>query len=292
VEEAVRRREGGEAALAQRDRLAAEIERRIGEDTQSLIAEARYGIVAGAVKETVRKQIRRVELSDRIDRVLTHPFWAYPVFLGFMWLLFQATFTLGAYPQAWIESLFGGLGALATNLLPAGLWRSLIVDGVISGVGGVAVFLPNILILFLGIAIMEDTGYMARTAFIMDKLMHTVGLHGKSFIPMLIGMGCNVPAILATRTLESERDRIKTILLVPLISCSARLPVYVLFAGALFPRHAGNIVFLFQFGLGTLAFFFVGALFTRTLFRGREQPFVMELPPYRLPTWRSVVIHM
>ncbi|MBD3314998.1 MAG: ferrous iron transport protein B, partial [Chitinivibrionales bacterium] len=138
----------------------------------------------------------------------------------------------------------------------------------------------------------EDTGYMARTAFIMDKVMHTVGLHGKSFIPMLIGMGCNVPAILATRTLESERDRIKTILLVPLISCSARLPVYVLFAGALFPKHAGNVVFLFQFGLGTLAFFLIGSIFAKTLFKGKEHPFVMELPPYRLPTFRSVVIHM
>jgi ferrous iron transport protein B len=292
VEKIIRERPGGEEVLALRDRLAAEVEHWIGEDTQSLIAEARYGFVAGAVKETVRKQLQRVELSDRIDRLLTHPFWAYPVFLAFMWLLFQATFTLGAYPQGWIEALFGGMETVAMRVLPEGLPRSLLVDGVIRGVGGVAVFLPNILILFLGIAIMEDTGYMARTAFIMDKVMHTVGLHGKSFIPMLIGMGCNVPAILATRTLESERDRIKTILLVPLISCSARLPVYVLFAGALFPRHAGNIVFLFQFGLGTLAFFVIGALFTKTLFRGKEQPFVMELPPYRLPTARSVVIHM
>jgi ferrous iron transport protein B len=283
---------GPQAVTAARDMMK-KIELTIGEDTESLIAEARYGFIAGALRQVLSKPlIDRVEISDRIDRVLTHPVWAFPVFFLFMWLLFQATFSLGAFPKSWIEMLFGLMGSLATMLLPAGWFRNLVVDGIISGVGGVAVFLPNILILFFGIAIMEDTGYMARAAFITDKLMQKVGLHGKSFIPMIMGMGCNVPAIMAARTLESPVDRIKTVLLAPLISCSARLPVYVLFAGALFPRHAGSVVFLYQFVLGTVSFFAMAWIFKKTLFRGEQFPFVMELPPYRLPTFRSVAIHM
>ena len=184
-------------------------------------------------------------------------------------------------------------GDLAGKLLPESTLRDLLVDGVIAGAGGVIVFLPNILILFLGISIMEDTGYMARAAFITDKLMHRIGLHGKSFIPMLMGMGCSVPAIMAARTLESPKDRIKTILLTPLISCSARLPVFVLFAGALFPEHAGNVVFLFQVVLSFGAFIFMAVIFKHSLFRREEDyPFVMELPPYRIPTGRSILIHM
>jgi ferrous iron transport protein B len=210
-----------------------------------------------------------------------------------MWLLFQATFRIGEYPMGWIEMLFGWLGDLAGKLLPESTLRDLLVDGVIAGAGGVIVFLPNILILFLGISIMEDTGYMARAAFITDKLMHRIGLHGKSFIPMLMGMGCSVPAIMAARTLESPKDRIKTILLTPLISCSARLPVFVLFAGALFPEHAGNVVFLFQVVLSFGAFIFMAVIFKHSLFRREEDyPFVMELPPYRIPTGRSILIHM
>jgi len=210
-----------------------------------------------------------------------------------MWLLFQATFRLGEYPMGWIESLFGWLQEFANEKLPEGTIRDLVANGIIAGVGGVIVFLPNILILFLGISIMEDTGYMARAAFITDKLMHRIGLHGKSFIPMLMGLGCSVPAIMAARTLESERDRIKTILLTPLISCSARLPVFVLFAGALFPRHAANVVFLFQVVFGFGAFILMGFVFKHTLFQKDEDyPFVMELPPYRLPTMQSILIHM
>lgn len=293
VERLVAEQEGGSATLAARDRAAREVADIWQQDTECLIAEARYGYIAGAIKETVRTNpVRRVETSDMIDRVLTHPVWAYPVFVVFMWILFQATFVLGAYPMAWIGSIFGLFERLVADTLSPGAVRDLITEGVIGGVGGVAVFLPNILILFFGISIMEDTGYMARAAFIMDKLMHKIGLHGRSFIPMLMGMGCSVPAILAARTLESKEDRTRTILLTPLISCSARLPVYVLFAGAMFPRHAGNVVFLFQFVLGTLAFFFMGFLFKHTLFRGKDHPFVMELPPYRLPTLRSIVIHM
>ena len=284
---------GGETVL-QRVRDAQEtILSTLGEDAESLIAEARYGFVAGALRETLKKPVRnRIEISDQIDRVLTHQAWAFPVFFFFMWALFQATFVLGEIPKQLIEKMVELTSHLVVMSMPESMIRSLIVEGIIGGVGGVVIFLPNILILFLGIAIMEDTGYMARAAFITDRIMHKVGLHGKSFIPMLMGMGCNVPAIMAARTLESESDRRKTILLSPLISCSARLPVYVLIAGALFPRHAGNVIFMFQFIFGTLAFFIMAWIFRKTLFRGEDHPFVMELPPYRLPTFRSVLIHM
>ncbi|MFP4242002.1 MAG: ferrous iron transport protein B [Chitinispirillaceae bacterium] len=285
---------GGKSVLAVRDRLVTELNRILGDDPQTRIAEERYGFISGAVKECVRYPVEnRLEISDRIDSVLTHRVWAYPIFLVFMWLLFQATFKLGEHPMGWIETLFGWLGTVASATLPEGVFRDLLVDGIIAGVGGVIGFLPNILILFLGISIMEDTGYMARAAFITDRLMHRIGLHGKSFIPMLMGMGCSVPAIMAARTLESPKDRIKTILLTPLISCSARLPVFVLFAGALFPRNAGNVVFLFQVILSFAAFVVMALLFKHTLFRNAEDhAFVMELPPYRLPTGRSVLIHM
>ncbi len=293
IEEFVNDLSDGTSIIEERNRINEEIEQLLGDEPESLIAEARYGLISGAMRETV-KQSRpdRVEISDKIDNFLTHPFLAYPIFLVFMWLLFQATFTLGAYPMGWIDSFCGFLGQTATNLIPAGNLQDLVVDGIIGGVGGVIIFLPNILILFFGVSIMEDTGYMARAAFIMDKLMHKMGLHGKSFVPVIMGMGCNVPAIMATRTLESQRDRIKTILLAPLISCSARLPVYILFAGALFPKHAANVVFLFQFVFSGLAFVLMGILFKHTILPSDEYPFVLELPPYRLPTLRSVLIHM
>ncbi|MCX7726795.1 MAG: ferrous iron transport protein B, partial [Chitinispirillaceae bacterium] len=264
-----------------------------GEDPQTLIAEARYGFINGAIRECVtKKYTNKIDFSEQIDRILTHQFWAFPIFLFFMWLLFQATFNIGKYPAWILEQLITLSKKISLTLLPDNLLRSLIIEGILGGIGNVIVFLPNILILFLGIAIMEDTGYMARAAFITDRIMHKVGLHGKSFIPLLMGMGCNVPAIMAARTLESELERRKTILLTPLVSCSARLPVYVLFAGALFPKHAGNIVFLFQFIIGTMMFFIMAYVFKKTLFRGEEHPFVMELPPYRIPTLRSIIIHM
>jgi ferrous iron transport protein B len=289
----IKKLSGGEKLVADIKDEAIRIQQLLGEDTESLIAEARYGFIAGLLKETQKKPvINRIEISDQIDKVLTHPVWAFPVFFLFMWLLFQATFVIGQYPQALLEHIVALLAKVVQSSFQASLLRNCIVEGVIGGVGGVVVFLPNILILFFGIAIMEDTGYMARAAFITDKIMHRVGLHGKSFIPMIMGMGCNVPAIMAARTLESEVDRRKTILLAPLISCSARLPVYVLFAGSLFPRHAGNIIFLFQFVLGTVAFFVMAWIFRKTIFRGESHPFVMELPPYRLPTLKSVLIHM
>lgn len=277
-----------------RDIYADEIRSVLGYDTEIVITESRYGYIAGLMREVVtRTRQNAVEISDKIDSVLTHRFWAYPIFIAFMWLLFQATFKFGEHPMGWIEAGTEWLMHIAKIGIPEGLFRDMLIDGVIAGVGGVIVFLPNIMILFLGISIMEDTGYMARAAFIMDRFMHRVGLHGKSFIPMLMGLGCSVPAIMAARTLESRTDRIKTILLTPLVSCSARLPVFVLFAGALFPNNAGNIVFLFHVVFGFAAFIGMALLFKVTLFRNSEDiPFVMELPPYRIPTGRSVLIHM
>jgi len=294
IESMIKELPQGNQVLVLRDSLIQNLSKKLGDLPETFIAESRYGFITGAVKETV-KQTRpnRVEISDQIDTVLTHRFWAYPIFILFMWLLFQATFKLGEYPMEWIESLFEWLQGKASTSLPEGVLRNLISDGIIAGVGGVIVFLPNILILFLGISIMEDTGYMARAAFITDKLMHRIGLHGKSFIPMIMGLGCSVPAIMAARTLESKKDRIKTILLTPLVSCSARLPVFVLFAGALFPQHAANVIFLFQIVFGFGAFILMGFVFKHTLFQKEEDyPFVMELPPYRLPTFQSILIHM
>lgn len=284
----------GNEIISLRDRLIKDLSRILGDLPESYIAESRYGFISGAVKESVSiTKFNRIDVSDQIDSVITHQFWAYPIFFLFMWILFQATFKLGEYPMGWIESLFDWFHSIAQNSLPDGIAKDLIADGVIAGVGGVIVFLPNILILFFGISIMEDTGYMARAAFITDKLMHRIGLHGKSFIPMLMGLGCSVPAIMAARTLESEKDRIKTILLTPLISCSARLPVFVLFAGAFFPENAGNVVFLFQVVFGFGAFILMGFVFKHTLFQKEDDyPFVMELPPYRLPTLQSILIHM
>lgn len=262
------------------------------DEPETLIAEARYGFISGALKETTRRPAAAKKTgSDRIDQVVTNRMLGFPILVFLMYLLFHGTFTLGAYPVQWIEAAVGWLGELMRTALPDGLVKDLVVDGVVGGVGGVIVFLPNILLLFLGISLLEDTGYMARAAFIMDRVMHTLGLHGKSFIPLLMGFGCNVPAIMATRTLETRRDRLLTILINPLMSCSARLPVYVLLAGAFFPGREGDVLFSLYF-FGIVLAILMGQLFKRTLFRGEAAPFVLELPPYRMPTLRSLLIHM
>jgi len=269
------------------------LEQLFGEDIEAIVSNARYAFIAGALKETYRKGKHNPGLSrtQRIDRILTHRFLGFPIFLGFLYLMFQGTFTLGQYPVEWITAGVDWLGNMISGILPGGVVHDLLVDGIIGGVGGVIVFLPNILILFLFISIMEDTGYMARTAFIMDKLMHLIGLHGKSFIPLIMGFGCNVPAIMATRTLENRKDRIMTMLIIPFMSCSARLPVYVLIAGAVFPSQAGNIIFLLYL-IGVLVSFLTALLLKHSLFRKSEAPFVMELPLYRRPGVRMVFKHM
>jgi len=263
------------------------------EEPETLITDARYGFVAGALKETMRKSGENPGFtrSQRIDRILTHKYLGLPFFLGFLWLMFHATFTLGNYPMGWIESGVEMLSQFVNSNLPEGMVRDLLVDGVIGGVGGVIVFLPNILILFFFISLMEDTGYMARTAFIMDKVMHLFGLHGKSFIPLIMGFGCNVPAIMATRTLENRNDRLLTMLIIPFMSCSARLPVYVLIAGAVFPGRAGNVIFLLYF-IGVIVSMLMSILFKKVFFNSQQAPFVMELPIYRNPGVRILLRHM
>jgi ferrous iron transport protein B len=263
------------------------------EDAETLVTDARYGFIAGALKETMKRsgQDPGLSRSRRLDRILTHKYLGLPIFLGFLWLMFHATFTLGNYPMGWIESGVDLLGNWLRSSMADGMIRDMLVDGIIGGVGGVIVFLPNILILFFFISLMEDTGYMARTAFIMDRVMHLFGLHGKSFIPLIMGFGCNVPAIMATRTLENRNDRILTMLIIPFMSCSARLPVYVLIAGAIFPERAGSVIFLLYM-LGVLFSLIMSILFKNILFKNREAPFVMELPIYRNPGLRVILRHM
>ncbi|MDY0131967.1 MAG: ferrous iron transport protein B [Desulforegulaceae bacterium] len=262
------------------------------DEPELVMTDERYGFIEGIIREVLHTPLTaRVDISRKIDSVLTNRFLGLPIFAFFIWFMFQATFTLGQYPMDWLERFVVFSSEILTKIIPDGILQSLVVDGVISGVGGVLVFLPNILILFFCIALFEDTGYMARAAFLMDKVMHSIGLHGKSFIPMLMGFGCNVPAIMAARTLENDRDRILTILITPFMSCSARLPVYIILAGTFFPDKAGNIIFLLYL-TGILVAFGSGKLFRATILRGEEAPFVMELPPYRVPMLKSLLIHM
>ncbi|MBF0128093.1 MAG: ferrous iron transport protein B [Magnetococcales bacterium] len=229
--------------------------------------------------------------TDRLDGVLLHRALGLPLFLFFMWLMFQATFTLGKIPTEWINGGFQWLTQMAGEWLPASSLRDLLTDGILSGVGSVASFLPNIILLFLFISLFEDSGYMARAAFLTDRAMHGIGLHGRAFIPLLMGFGCNVPAIMATRAMEHPKDRLVTMLINPFMSCSARLPVFILFAGAFFQEKAGMVVFSLYL-LGIAAALMTALLLKKTLFRGISEPFVMELPPYRWPTARSVALHM
>jgi ferrous iron transport protein B len=268
------------------------IENLMGDSVESVITDARYGFISGALKETFKAgETDRRKTSNSIDHLLTNRYLGFPVFLLFMWLMFSATFNLGAYPQNWIEKGVGLLSGLLNSLMPDGSLKQLLSEGIIGGVGGVIVFLPNILILFFFISLMEDTGYMARAAFITDKLMHKIGLHGKSFIPLIMGFGCNVPAIMATRTIENRNNRLLTMLINPFMSCSARLPVYILLIGAVFPDFKGTLLFAIYL-TGILAAVIVALIFKNTIFRSTDAPFVMELPPYRLPTARSILKHM
>lgn len=268
------------------------LEKAYKEDTRTIVTNAKYGFIRGALQETFQAGERdKRQLTNAIDALLTHQWLGFPFLIFFMWVMFQATFSLGSYPMDWIEMGVDALGNWVAGIMPEGPLNDLLVNGVIAGVGGVIVFLPNILILFFFISLMEDTGYMARAAFIMDRLMHKIGLHGKSFIPLLIGFGCNVPAIMATRTLESRRDRIITMLITPFMSCSARLPVYILLVSAFFPFYQG-LVLLSIYLIGILLAIGTSLLLKKTFFAQSSDPFVMELPPYRMPTLRNTTIHM
>ncbi len=273
-------------------REAERITKALGEDVETAFANQKYGFISGALKETYTPG-RREEATTTalIDSFVTHKLWGFPIFFFLMWLMFWCTFYLGAYPQGWIDTLVGWVGRGVDALLPPGALRDLLADGVIGGVGAVIVFLPNIMVLYLFISFMEDSGYLARAAFIMDRVMHRIGLHGKSFIPLVMGFGCNVPAVMACRTIESRSSRLITILITPFMSCSARLPIYILIAGTFFTAHAGWVM-TGLYVLGVAVAVVTARLLRRFLFRADETPFVMELPPYRLPTWKTTLTHM
>lgn len=276
-----------------RDRLVAEIEEIHQEDMAAIIAGAKYGFVSGALRETLTRTTETDEIksSSLIDSIVTSRIFGFPIFFFIMWLMFWATFEIGQYPMDWIDHLVQWIGSIVSTYMPDGPVKDMIVDGIIGGVGGVIVFLPNILILYAFISFMEDSGYMARAAFIMDRIMHKIGLHGKSFIPLIMGFGCNVPAIIATRTIESRSSRLITILINPFMSCGARLPIYLLLAGAFFPQHAAAVLFGL-YVLGILVAVVTARLMRKFKFKVDETPFVMELPPYRVPTLKATLRHM
>ena len=267
-----------------------------GEDIESLMADARYGLASGLTKEVlVKPELRKTELTEKIDRIVLNRFLGIPIFLAAMWLLFKLTFNLSAPFGEWIKAMVEGPFKRWAAALMGGIgapdWTvSLVNDGVIAGVGFVLVFVPVIFAMMFFITFLEGSGYMARAAFVMDRAMHAIGLHGKSFIPMLLGFGCNVPGIYATRTLENPRDKILTALLVPLMSCGARLPVYVLFVGVFFPNNSGTVIWSL-YVMGILLAILMGLIFKKTLFRGEAPMFIMELPPYRMPSFTSLCLH-
>ncbi len=289
---------GGAALLAEAEKSRARLQEIYGDDVDVAIADRRYGWINGLVREVVqRPSENRLTASDKIDQIVTHRLLGIPIFLAAMWAVFKLTADVSAPYLDWVDGVINGpiarWGVALLNLFGlGGTWaESLLVDGIIAGVGGVMVFVPVLMFLYLALALLEDSGYMARAAFVMDRLMHALGLHGKSFLPMLVGFGCTVPAQYATRTLENPKDRILTGLLVPFMSCGARLPVYVLFAAVFFPQNSGTVVF-WMYLLGIVTAILVGIALKNTLFKGKEQSaFVMELPPYRLPTLRSIWFH-
>lgn len=281
----------GEEVIRVRDKEAERIRLSMNEDSEQAITDAKYGFITGALKETYTEKNQNTEMFTRIvDSIVTHKIWGFPIFFVFLYLMFECTFVFGEYPKGWIEWLVEQIASLAETFMPAGPLKDLIVDGIIGGVGGVIVFLPNILFLYIFISFMEDSGYMARAAFIMDKIMHKMGLHGKSFIPLIMGFGCNVPAIMASRIIESRKSRLVTILINPLISCSARLPIYLVMIGAFFPSKA-SLVLSSIYVTGILLAVLMARIFSRFIVRGDDAPFVMELPPYRMPTAKSVLRH-
>ena len=268
------------------------IETTLNEDIESAIANEKYGFISGALAETYRPGDKEEAKTTRIiDSFVTNKLFGFPIFIFLMWLMFEATFSIGAYPMEWIENGVAWLSEIIGNYMPSGPLKDLLIDGILGGVGGVIVFLPNILILYLFISFMEDSGYMARAAFIMDKIMHKIGLHGKSFIPLVMGFGCNVPAIMATRTIESRSSRLITILINPFISCSARIPIYILLVGTFFPQYA-SLVFIGLYLFGIIVAVITAKLMRRFFFKVDETPFVMELPPYRMPTAKATFRHM
>ena len=291
VEGIVKMLPNADEIIEERNRCQEEIKQELEDDSEGAITDAKYGFVQGALKECFEKKtVYKRMLTKRIDAFVTNRYLGFPIFMALMFLTFFCTFTLGQYPMDWIDSGVSWLSDLIDSHMSDGPLKDLLVDGILAGVGGVIVFLPNIMILYAFISWMEDSGYMARAAFIMDKIMHKMGLHGKSFIPMIMGFGCNIPAIMATRTIEDRKSRLLTMLIVPLMSCSARLPVYIIIIGAFFPKHQALTLFTIYL-IGIVMSVLMAKLFNRFVVKGESSPFVMELPPYRLPSTKSVVRH-
>ena len=283
-----------EAILKVRDRAVENVKYYTKEDCETAIMNAKYGFIHGALHESGYETGNKkdtYQTTHIIDNVITNRYVGFPIFIMFLWVMFEATFSLGQYPMDWIEAGVAWLGDTVKTYMPDGPLKDLISDGIIGGVGAVIVFLPQILILYLFISYMEDCGYMARAAFIMDKLMHKIGLHGKSFIPLIMGFGCNVPAIMATRTIESRRSRIITMLIIPLMSCSARLPIYIMITGIMFPKAYQSAVMMALYVTGIVMAILMSRLFSRFLIKDEDTPFVMELPPYRFPTSKAIARH-
>ena len=294
VEDYVKTFPDAEEILKHRDDAAARVMEEMNEDTETAIMDAKYGFIHGALEEAGyvtgnKKDTYRV--THLLDGIMTHKILGFPIFITFLAFMFWVTFRLGAYPMDWIEEGVAWLGEQVSTWLPEGPLKAMLIDGVIGGVGSVIVFLPQILILYFFISFMEDSGYMARAAFIMDRLMHKMGLHGKSFIPLIMGFGCNVPAVMATRTIESRRSRLVTMLILPLMSCEARIPIYIMIIGAFFTQNLQWIIMLSLYLVGIFMAFIMSRIFTKFLIKGEDTPFVMELPPYRFPTWKAVCRH-
>jgi len=280
-----------EEIIQAKDRSLNHLKSILGEEAETIIAGERYGFITGLLKDVLRKpQVEKVTTSDKVDRILVHRVWGIPIFLAIMYAMFQFIFSLSGPLMRLIDIGFTKLAQVAQDISPA-WWASLLGDGTIGGVGSVLGFIPPIFLLFIAISVLEDCGYLSRAAFVMDRAMHRIGLHGRSFIPMILGFGCTIPAIMACRTIENPKDRLTTMLVTPFMSCGARLPIFVLLAGAFFPARAGLVVFvLYLIGIGVAVF--SAWMLRKTLFAGESGHFVMELPPYRLPTVRGAVVHM
>lgn len=280
--------------IAHRDQAEQRVKEETGEDSETAIMDAKYGFIHGALKEAgyeTGHDKDTYRTTHVIDRFITNRYLGFPIFLLLLFVMFSVTFYIGQYPMDWIEAGVAWLGEIISTTMPDGPLKAMLVDGVIGGVGSVIVFLPQILILYFFISYMEDSGYMARAAFIMDKLMHKMGLHGKSFIPLVMGFGCNVPAVMATRTIESRRSRLITMLVLPLMSCSARLPIYIMITGTFFAAHYRSLVMLSLYAVGILLAVVVSRVLSLFVIKGEDTPFVMELPPYRFPTWKAIGRH-
>ena len=284
----------GKVILAIRDKEAKRISDEMQEDPETAIMDAKYAIIHGALHEAefeIGHKTDTYQATHVIDALITNRYAGFPIFILLLYIMFQATFSIGQYPMDWIDAGFGALGELVASYMPDGMLKDMIADGIIGGVGAVIVFLPQILILYTFISFMEDSGYMARAAFIMDKLMHKMGLHGKSFIPLIMGFGCNVPAVMATRTIESKRSRIITMLILPMMSCSARLPIYIMITAMCFDVRYQSLIIISLYVLGIFTAVVMSRIFSKWLVRGEDTPFVMELPPYRMPTVKAIARH-